>query len=187
MTSSILYAGDTSLKTAAAYLAGVLHSADISFDYIPSAERFQNKFLAEYKLIILSDYPSVNFKPAQLASIASLVKQGTGLLMIGGWESFTGSGGGYNDTILCEVLPVTMQRNDDRVNSACPCLIEKACEHPILDSLPWTVSTPAIAGYNRFSAKSSALTFQDPLPGLISNPPQKIPCSWQELTVLAEL
>jgi len=76
--------------------------------------------------------------------------------MIGGWESFTGVGGGYNKTVISKVLPVVMQDSDDRVNCSQPCLIEKAKDHKIIDSLPFERSPPCIGGFNTLTAKSGA-------------------------------
>lgn len=156
MNKKILYLGDTTLQTAAAYLAGVMVAHNIEFDYLNSSDKFTDE-LAEkdYGCIIISDYPSANFTSDQLASIAKKVKNGMGLLMIGGWESFTGPKIEYTNTILAEVLPVIMQPSDDRVNSYGPCLVEKVAEHPIIASLPFESNTPGIGGFNRFIAKDA--------------------------------
>ena len=157
MSKKILYLGDTTLDTAAAYLAGVMTAYDIEFDYLASNEPFDDGMLAnDYAGIIISDYPAENFTEEQLASIAGKVSEGMGLLMLGGWESFSGVGRQYTDTVLKEVLPVHMTDSDDRVNSSGPCLIEKVCEHEIVDSLPFEKNAPAIGGYNSFCEKPDA-------------------------------
>ena len=157
MSKKVLYLGDTTLDTAAAYLAGVMTACDIEFDYLASNEPFDDGMLGnDYAGIIISDYPAGNFTGGQLASIAEKVSDGIGLLMIGGWESFSGIGRQYTDTILKEVLPVHMIDGDDRVNSSRPCLIEKVCEHEIIGSLPFETNAPSIGGYNSFEAKPDA-------------------------------
>jgi uncharacterized membrane protein len=85
------------------------------------------------------------------------VHAGTGLLMIGGWESFHGCGGNWNGSPLADALPVEIDRADDRVNCDQPVLVGRMCEHPILDGLPWDTRPPAIGGYNRLAAKIGAL------------------------------
>jgi len=41
----ILYCGDTALREAASYLAGVMARFSIPFDYLASNQRFDDKFL----------------------------------------------------------------------------------------------------------------------------------------------
>jgi uncharacterized membrane protein len=157
MGKKVLYLGDTTLDTAAAYLAGVMDANDIEFDYLASNASFSDGMLGNgYAGCIISDYPAENFTGEQLSAIASKVSEGMGLLMIGGWESFSGADRQYTDTILKEVLPVIMTDGDDRVNSSEPCLIEKVCEHEIIGTLPFETNAPAIGGYNNIEAKPNA-------------------------------
>jgi uncharacterized membrane protein len=159
MDKTILYCGDTGIREAASYLAGVMAHFSISFDYLASDQRFDEQCLARaYRGIILSDYPSKNFTHDQLAKLAEKVSQGMGLLMIGGWASFTGAGREYTDTALKDVLPVVMQEQDDRVNSWQPCVIEKRMAHAILDELPFDRCSPSVGGFNRLQAKPGAET-----------------------------
>lgn len=159
MTNSVLYLGDTELAGAASYLAGVMHAHDISFDYLPCDEAFSSPLLSPGRsVVILSDYPARNFSPDRLDALAEKVNKGMGLLMIGGWESFTGQDREYTDTVLKDVLPVVMQGDDDRVNCAQPCLIEKVKNHEILGSLPFEKYPPGIGGFNRFTANPDAET-----------------------------
>jgi uncharacterized membrane protein len=155
----ILYCGDTALRGAASYLAGVMSHFSIAFDYLASNQPFTDEVLfRDYGGIILSDYSAINFSPGQLVNLTEKVRQGMGLLMIGGWASFTGTNGEYVDTVLRDLLPVVMQRQDDRVNSWQPCLIEKTQEHAIVDALPFDELSPSVGGFNRFKAKPGAST-----------------------------
>ena len=159
MSKSVLYLGDTTLREAGSYLAGVMSFHRISFDYLASDQKFSSSFLGrKYAAVIISDYPACNFSTAQLDTIAAQVKAGQGLLMIGGWESFTGANHEYTDSILKEVLPVVMQSGDDRVNCSAPCLVEKACDHKIVNSLPFEENPPCIGGFNRLVIKGEAET-----------------------------
>lgn len=152
-----MYLGDTALKEAASYLAGIMSHYRIGFDYRASDERFESALLeAEYRAIVLSDYPSKNFDSRQLEQIASRVREGMGLLMIGGWGSFYGIDGAYAGTVLQEVLPVKMQSSDDRINCSQPCLVEKNCAHPIVEGLPFDTACASIGGYNRVTTKPEA-------------------------------
>lgn len=155
----VLYLGDSALKGAGSYLAGVMSFHNISFDYLASGQRFSQSLLSKnYAAIIISDYPARNFSPGQLNSIAEQVGAGMGLLMIGGWTSFSGANCEYTDTVLKEVLPVVMESSDDRVNCYQPCLVENICEHPIIASLPFDENPPGIGGFNRLTAKPEGTT-----------------------------
>ncbi len=159
MENQILYVGDTALAGAASYLAGIMSSYGITFDYLPSDEQVTSSLLERgYRAVVISDYPSRNFSKTQLERLAERVKEGVGLLMIGGWESFVGAGGDYSMTVLSEVLPVAMQSGDDRVNCPQPCLVERNCPHPVVDGLPFESPCPGVGGYNRVKAKPAALT-----------------------------
>jgi uncharacterized membrane protein len=157
MRKPILYAGDTTLTTAAGYLAGVLTHAGLEFDYLPS-DAPAGEALAEgaYDLYILSDYPVNRLTAQQMAGMVRAVQAGSGLWMIGGWESFFGAEGEYNDAPLADALPVVMQNRDDRVNCAQPCLMEIERDHELLAGLPWH-EPPGIGGYNRVTVKPEAM------------------------------
>jgi len=156
MKPTILYAGDTSLTAAASYLAGVLTHAGLTFDYVASDEPLSPRLAqAEPRLYLISDYPVKNLSAGDFRRIVADVRAGAGLLMIGGWESYHGAAGEYAASPLAEVLPVLMQSTDDRVNSWQPCLVEKRCDHPILDGLPLD-RPPGVGGYNAVRAKSDA-------------------------------
>lgn len=155
----ILYCGDTTLREAGSYLAGVMAYFSIPFDYLASDQGFDDPFLLRaYRGIILSDYPAKNFTRDQLLKLVEQVRQGMGLLMIGGWASFTGANREYTDAPLREMLPVIMQEHDDRVNSWQPCVIEQEKVHAIVDDLPFDRCSPSVGGFNRFQAKAGAET-----------------------------
>jgi uncharacterized membrane protein len=159
MDAQVLYMGDTSLETAASYLAGVLKTFGLEFDYVSSSERCPDHLLDKpYCVVVLSDYPAANFTSAQLAMLKAKVTDGLGLVMIGGWESFIGQGGNYDTTILNEILPVTMQKTDDRVNWSGPCIVEKTGDHAIVTNLPFSEELPVVAGFNEVKVKPNAVT-----------------------------
>lgn len=125
--------------------------------------------LAQYSAVILSDIgantlllhpdtymrsqPTVN----RLDLLRDYVQDGGGLMMIGGYLSFTGINGKahYKDTGVEKALPVIMHTMDDRVEvpegfSPEPC----AVSHPALCGIegPW----PTLLGYNRTELKPGA-------------------------------
>lgn len=165
----ILYAGDTTLQTAASYLAGILTHYEFDFDYVASDEPIGPKLTADYGLYIISDFPVNNWNEDDFAQVLDNVRAGAGLLMIGGWESFHGLAGEYHNSPLAQALPVTMQDSDDRVNSPDPCLIEVLVKHEIIDGLPFD-RPPAIGGYNRITPKSDATKILALRPVQIASP-----------------
>jgi uncharacterized membrane protein len=156
----ILYCGDTSLDGAAAYLAGLMTSWGWDFTYIPSDQQLSNSELAdEYRLVIFSDYPASLVKSSLQTRLIERVTAGTGLLMIGGWESYYGLGGDWNDTPIADALPVNISSEDDRRNCDQPVFVQATgISHPITDSLPWSERPPLIGGFNAFSPKTDSQT-----------------------------
>ncbi|MHC5144715.1 MAG: hypothetical protein ACYSOX_03675, partial [Planctomycetota bacterium] len=105
MENRILYLGDTALNRQASYLAGVMSYYDLDFDYVSSDRKFSDSLLEkDHCIMILSDYPASNFSAKQAKILVDKIEDGMGLLMIGGWESFTGDGGDYHHTPFAEVL-----------------------------------------------------------------------------------
>ena len=156
MEARVCYLGDDDLNMAAIYLAGVMAHYGIAFDHVASTRSPDASFLRRtYAAYVVSDYPAARWNAAQLAHVVEAVRNGSGLAMLGGWESFHGRLGEYHHSPLAEVLPVTMAASDDRRNCAQPCLVDKRCEHPILAGLPWE-TPPTIGGYNAFTPKPDA-------------------------------
>ena len=158
MGRKVCYLGDGSLNGSAGYLAGIMQHGEISFDHVASDEGPPASFVAEpYALYVVSDYPAGRFGAAAMAHVAGCVRRGSGLVMLGGWESFFGRLGEYHKSPLAEVLPVVMAQTDDRRNSSQPCLIRKTADHPILEGLPWD-EPPGIGGFNAIRPKPDSRT-----------------------------
>ncbi len=121
-----------------------------------------------YDVVVLSDIPADTIQlhpavfdrgertPDRLRVLSDYVREGGGLLMVGGYMSFSGIEGKarYQATPLAEVLPVTMLGHDDRIETpegVNPSVIR---EHPVLEGLP--AQWPYFLGYNRVVAKDSA-------------------------------
>ncbi len=158
MSERICYLGDDHLAGAAMYLAGIMSHFGLVYDYVPSAYSPPASFrTGRHALYVISDYPAARFARADMVHIRDSVAAGSGLLMIGGWESFHGRLGEYHESPLAEVLPVAMLAEDDRRNCAQPCLVRKVAEHVILEGLPWE-SPPGIGGFNVFTPKPGSQT-----------------------------
>lgn len=156
-TKPILYVGDSSLATTACYLAGVLAHAGLAFDYLPSNQPIAPALRGRRRsLYLISDYPVKNWTDADFRTVVSAVAEGSGLLMIGGWESFHGRDGEYHASPLAEVLPVIMTPRDDREQSRRPWVVcAAATDHPILTGLPFD-QPPIVGGFNRVAPKAEA-------------------------------
>lgn len=157
MNVPILYLGDTDLRTAASYLAGLIQAGRWAFDYVPS-DHAANPALFDVPrhLYILSDYPAKYLEPALQRTLLDQVQQGAGLLMIGGWESYHGQGGDWDATPVSKALPVEISDRDDRVHFDQPALLRPCLDHPILEHLPWQTRPPGIGGLNRFRPRADA-------------------------------
>ena len=90
-------------------------SPDIQFDYIRVPTGVQGLLLeklqpGEYRAFVLGDIDSTAFEPGELQALADRVREGAGLVMLGGFQSF-GAGGFYN-TPLADVSPIAMTTLD---------------------------------------------------------------------------
>jgi uncharacterized membrane protein len=158
MLQRVCYLGDDDPGAAAIYLSGIMAHYGLPFDHVPSSRAPDAAFRScQYALYVVSDYPAARFRPGELEHVAGGVQTGSGLLMLGGWESFHGRLGEYHRSALAEVLPVAMADGDDRRNCAQPCLIQQVAAHPILDGLPWDCP-PGIGGFNAFTPQPGAQT-----------------------------
>ncbi|EBO3633853.1 cytoplasmic protein [Salmonella enterica] len=154
----------------AEYLLSCLRQKGIEIDYMP-AHIVQTNFpgtlndLLIYDAIVISDIGSNTFLlqnktfynrsiiPNALELIREYVSQGGGLLMIGGYLSFTGieAKANYKNTILSDVLPIEMMDYDDRVElpqGVAP--VTLSYKHEITKNLQ---TWPFLLGYNKFIAK----------------------------------
>jgi uncharacterized membrane protein len=154
-------------------LSDSLEAAGLDVDYLPAhlvPARFPATAadLAAYGAVILSDiganslllapatFERSEAAPNRLASVEQYVRDGGGLLMIGGYLSFAGIEGKarYHNTPVETALPVTISPHDDRherPEGVHPAVVQPG--HPVLDGVPeeW----PALLGYNRLTGKSA--------------------------------
>ncbi len=158
----VIYIGDKPRDSR--YLNAVMSLSKIeSVYYCPVEEdhllQIPNKKsdILKYDVMILSDAPSDSLGKKRMEVIKECTKEGMGLGMIGGWESFTGLIGNYKNTPIEEVLPVDCLPKDDRRNISGGLKIIKKKDHPILEGLPWT-DTPTVCGYNVVIPKANSMT-----------------------------
>lgn len=95
----------------------------------------------------------------RLKAIREFTRNGGGLLMVGGWTSFSGrfGHGGYYDTPVEEALPVTCMKGiDDRVETPEGVNVNiKKPDHPIMKGIPWQ-DCPVFEGFNRIFPKEGS-------------------------------
>ena len=162
-----------------------LEGAGIDVDYV-RAHEISGKFprdrgaLSAYDAVVLSDVGANSFLLSdetflrsevttnRLAEISAYVEGGGGLVMIGGYLSFTGIDGRarFGDSPLASVLPVEMMDRDDRAERPEGVLPAVAVPgHEVLGSV--ASEWPRLLGYNRFAAKDDATVIvtvgEDPL------------------------
>jgi hypothetical protein len=153
----VLYCGDTALDNAACYLAGLLTRAGRTFRYVPSDQPIGRDLLeTAWDVVIFSDYPAARLSEGDHQHIIDRVRDGAGLLMLGGWESFHGLGGDWQNTPVARILPVEIAAADDRFNCDRPLVARQCGDHPITEGLPWETRPPLIGGLNRVMARPFA-------------------------------
>ncbi len=159
-------------------------------DYIP-AHAIETGFptskewIEKYDLVTISDVGTNSFlltrkvfstsqsEPNRLQIIREHVLAGAGLLMVGGYLSFSGidAKARYADSPLADLLPVQISRTDDRAEHPEGASIRvSAPEHPALGQVG--ADWPAMLGYNKTTAKPDAEVLAsingDPLVALTS-------------------
>ena len=116
------------------------------------------KALAGYAAVLLVpfDRGAAAFAPGQLQAIADYVKAGGGLIMGGGGASF--GAGGFDQSPLAELLPVSVIRKDDNVAHVRQRPSPVAADHPLLAGLPakWPVFGSGYGGYYDLRLKPGA-------------------------------
>ncbi len=155
-------------------LREVLAAAGIEVEYLPghlTPARFPGTAaeLGAYQAVIISDIGANSLllapdtfersavAPNRLAAVEQYVRDGGGLLMIGGYFSFAGIEGKarYHATPIEEALPVTISATDDRAEHPEGVQPEiTAPGHEVLDGVP--EAWPVLLGYNQLTAKPDA-------------------------------
>ncbi|MGI6877236.1 glutamine amidotransferase [Microbacterium sp. gxy059] len=156
-----------------------LEAAGVEVDWLRNHEapaRFPRTAdeLDAYDVVVLSDIgantlllPSEVFErgeraPNRLDLLAGWVRQGGGLLMVGGYLSFQGieAKANFASTAIADVLPVEMERGDDREETPQGVVPHTAeAGHPALADLP--APWPALLGFQRLVTKEGARRLVD--------------------------
>jgi uncharacterized membrane protein len=132
----------------ARFLLGAIAMGDYELRHVESRQRL-DQLDERYDLVVISDYTAGELGPAAAAAIVEQVEQGTGLIMIGGWGSFTSENGFWGTSPLGPLLPVICANSDDRRNVAGGVWLEAVePNHPVLAGLS-IASPPVVCGYNQ--------------------------------------
>lgn len=154
---SVLFCGE-SPGGSANYMIGLLNAARAGFTHVASSEKLSASAAGRaWDAIIISDYPAKNIGSAAARALERRLREGAGLLMVGGWGSFAGPFGGWEDSFLAPHLPVRCRARDDRRNIQQGAYVFKRAEHALTRGLPWD-RPPVICGLNQFQAKAGAIT-----------------------------
>ena len=164
----------TEYEEGAGVFLGVLANAGFKVTYV-RAHEVSSRFpktkdaIDQFDVVVLSDIGSNSFllcdetflrserTTNRLSVLAERVERGGGLVMVGGYMSFSGIDGRarYGMSPLAATLPVKVLDYDDRIEvpeGIVPTV--EAANHPLLGGAPkeW----PILLGYNRVVAKSDS-------------------------------
>ncbi|MFZ5801831.1 MAG: glutamine amidotransferase [Candidatus Omnitrophota bacterium] len=154
----IFYAGDSGPSGAASYLLAVLVKLGITTTHVPPFEKIDPALFREkYDAFVLSDFPYANMDLAAERLIMQQVRDGSGLLMIGGWASFTGASGGWKGSAVEAALPVECLETDDRRNVAQGLLISARDTHAMFEGFSF-VRSPVLCGINEVRLRRNGKT-----------------------------
>ena len=146
-----------SALNSAGYDVTYVRSHEVSASFPSTAEA-----LACFDVVVISDVGANTFLlgddtffrsqrvPNKLEVLANFVRDGGGLVMVGGYMSFTGidAKARYKQSALADVLPVELLDIDDRVECPEGALIQVLdSKHPIVQGIDG--AWPALLGYTR--------------------------------------
>lgn len=135
----------------ARYLLGAIDAGGHVLRHVEGRQRL-DQLDDSYDVIIFSDYISSQLGSDAAAAIVAQVRAGAGLIMIGGWGSFTSENGFWGRSPIAPLLPVICAATDDRRNVASGVWLEAVTpNHPILAGLD-LAAPPVICGYNEVTA-----------------------------------
>ncbi|MDD5671153.1 MAG: glutamine amidotransferase [Candidatus Omnitrophica bacterium] len=154
----ILYAGDSDVGGSANYLLSILNFLKADFLHVPPFRTLKpNVFSKRFDAIVLSDFSRRNLPLPAERAILRQVEKGTGLLMVGGWGSFSGPFGYWHGSGIESILPVHCLGRDDRVNFPSGGLMIPKMKHAALRDVRFE-APPAIMGLNQVRPKKTGLT-----------------------------
>ncbi len=153
---NILYCGDSPAGGPANYLLGILYAMDATVTHFPPGVKLDAETLEQpLDVIILSDYGRDCVSPQMEEKIVYQVLRGAGLLMVGGWGSFSGPYSGWRGSEIEKLLPVDFLKKDDRHNLGSGLYLFKKKNHSIFKGVNLKDS-PVIIGFNEVKPKKDS-------------------------------
>ena len=128
-------------------IQGVQPGVDLSRG-LPS----QKEDYAKFDVVVLGDIGRDEFSGVQIEYLKDFVNAGGGLMALGGYHAF--GAGGYADSALADVLPVTMggERDGHIEEAFVPVLTAEGKAHPVFEgcgTLFESAEPPSLDGANR--------------------------------------
>lgn len=133
-------------------MLAVLNRVGIPYSHVPPGRPLR---ATNFDAFILSDYSRKDLSARAEAAIVERVEGGAGLLMIGGWGSFSGPFGGYRDSRIEKLLPVSCRKSDDRTNFPGGASLLVKHPHEMFAGLSFQ-NPPVICGLNSVAPKPGA-------------------------------
>jgi uncharacterized membrane protein len=167
----VLYAGDGQKHGAAKYLLSVLEFLKAEYTYVSSSEILTPVHLkSHFDVVIFSDYRHDRLPVESENRIIQMVNQGTGFMMVGGWSSFRGLSGHWQNSKIAKILPVTCLRKDDRRNFSGGAALQIKKGSPKVFPKSLLQDLPVICGLNEVNPgkESRTLLTAKPLKMVVS-------------------
>lgn len=156
---NLLYAGDSPAGGPANYLLAMIAALKgVRLTHIPPGQKLSASLLhRKYDAFILSDFSRQDLpKDAEELLVRQVSAHGAGLLMVGGWGSFSGPFGRWSGSKVEELLPAACLKKDDRRNFSAGMLIREKKRHAMFRGLSFAES-PALCGLNEVKVKPEGL------------------------------
>ena len=154
----ILFVGEDPTPGSGTYLLAILKALRATTVHVPSGVRLQERLLARhFETMLFSDYQRAHLSRQVERVIAEQVADGAGLLMVGGWSSFSGPFGRWRGSRIEELLPVRCRNRDDRMNFPGGAFLLRAGAHPIVAGLDFS-RPPVVCGLNDIQPKPRSRT-----------------------------
>src|SRR5688572_24702295 len=128
----ILYCGDSPAGGPANYLLAIIRSLGAEVKHVHPGVKMDSATAGQkYDVVIFSDYGYDCLPDKSEQKLIYQILSGTGFLMVGGWGSFAGPYGNWQESEIAKLLPVECARKDDRINLGSGLYPFKKKTHPI--------------------------------------------------------
>lgn len=152
----ILYCGDSPAGGPANYLLAIIKYIGAQLTHVhPGVKLDPVTAGAHYDAVIFSDYGYDCLPEKSEQKLIYQILSGTGFLMVGGWGSFAGPYGNWQTSEIAKLLPVELQKKDDRINLGSGLYPFAKKKHAILNKLDFK-NAPVLIGLNQVKSKKDS-------------------------------